>query len=63
MKRGRFDEAEDLYRQGTRIFNHRGDGRQEAAMLEGLAAACEKEGKAPEAAEARQKAHALRAQP
>ena len=63
MKRGRFGEAEDLYRQGIRVFNHRGDGRQEAAMLDGLAAACEKEGKPHEAAEASEKANALRARP
>ena len=61
MTRGRFSEAEDLYRQGIRIFKNRGDGGQEAAMFDGLAAACEKEAKLREAAEARERARALRA--
>ena len=60
MKRGRFIAAEGLYRQGIRIFEDRGDRGREAAMFDGLAAACEKENKPQEAAAAREKAKSLR---
>jgi tetratricopeptide (TPR) repeat protein len=63
MERGQFHDAEDLYRQGIRDFQNRGDGQQGAEMLDGLAEACEKEGKFQEAARARKKAKALRARP
>ena len=63
MTRGRYSEAEDLYREGIRIVKNLGDGSPEAAMLEGLAAACEKQGKPQEAAEAREQAKALRTRP
>ncbi|MFI5347958.1 MAG: tetratricopeptide repeat protein [Elusimicrobiota bacterium] len=61
MDLGRFDEAEDIYRQGIRIYEDRGDRKDEAAMLDGLASACEKNGKPREAADARRKASLLKA--
>ena len=61
MTQGRFREAEGFYRQAIPIFENHGDEQQEAAMFDGIAAACEKESKPQEAAEAREKAKSLRA--
>ena len=61
MTQSRFHEAENLYREEIPIWENRRDGQQEADALDGLAAACEKEGKLQEAAQAREKANSLRA--
>jgi tetratricopeptide (TPR) repeat protein len=61
LMRGRFADAEALYRHGVRTFENSGEEPREIAMLDGLAAACEKGGKPREAAEARAKAAVLRA--
>jgi tetratricopeptide (TPR) repeat protein len=63
MKLRRFPEAEDLDRQGIQLNHSLGNARREAEFLDGLAAACEKEGKTREAAETREQARALRARP
>ena len=63
MRRGLFNEAEALYRQGVGIFKALGDRQREAAMFDGLAAACEKEGKHQEAIAARENSKLLKDRP
>ena len=58
----RFPEAEDHYRQAIEILEHNRSWREEAAVLDDLAAMYEKERK-PGAGEAREKAASLRARP
>ena len=60
MARGRFNEAEGLYRRAIPFFENL-DIEQEASAFEGLAAACGKEGKSREATEAGKRARSLRA--
>ena len=63
MAQGRNAEAEDHYRQAIPLWEDSRDWQQEAAMLDGVAAACEKEGKPQAAAEAREKSKSLRTRP
>ena len=60
MAQGRFREAEAFYRHAIPMFENGRDEQAEGAALGGLAAACEKEGKSQEAADARGKAISLR---
>ena len=60
MTRGRFHEAEDLYRKAIPILENHRDVQQEAETLNALSGALEKEGKHQEAGEAREKAEALK---
>ena len=59
---GRFPEAEDYYRRAIGIMDHHGEWKEEADLLEALAAVYEKDGK-PAAGEAREKAKSLRDRP
>ncbi|MFI5350151.1 MAG: tetratricopeptide repeat protein, partial [Elusimicrobiota bacterium] len=57
---GRFQEAEDHYRQAIGMLDHNGYWKEEADMLDNLAAIDEKEGKREAAADAREQAKSLR---
>ena len=61
--RGRFREAQKFYRQAIRIQDHNKRWKEEAELLDSLAAMNEKEGRLAAAEEARERAKTLRSRP